>query len=60
MKDDVRLAEQPRGAQREEIGGAGASTDEIDRSSHCTMPAATVRLVASSIKMNAPVARTAW
>src|SRR6185503_8440712 len=60
VKDDVRLAEQPGRAQREEFDCARPGADEMDRArGHRSNPAATVRLVASSMRMNEPVACTA-
>ena len=55
VEHDVGLLEQACRAQRQEVGRAGAGADEI-RSGHRISPAATVPLVASSIRMKLPVA----
>src|SRR5258705_1635734 len=63
MEHDVCLAEQPDRADREEVWRARSRAHKIDGSRpaglhHCTMPAATVWLVASSMRISAPVACT--
>ena len=63
VKHDIRLAEQPDRANREEVRSTRSGADEIDRARrggvrHWTIPAATVWLVASSMRIRAPVART--
>ena len=70
-EDDVGGGEQARRPQRQEVGRARAGTDEVDRTrcgtrggqggtrrthAHRISPAATVALVASSIRMKLPVA----
>ena len=57
MEDDVSTLQQPCRAQCQQVRGARAGTDEIDGTIHWINPAATVLLVASSIRMKLPVAR---
>ena len=59
MEHDVGALQNARGAQREEIGRAGAGADQIDLAHQSISPAATVWLVTSSIRMKAPVVRFA-
>ena len=56
VQDDIRLGQQTRRAQREQVGRAGASTDQIDAAHARIIPAAAVWLVTASISTNAPVA----
>ena len=57
VKHDVGAFQQPRCPQCQKVRCARAGTDEIDRTIHWINPAATVLLVASSIRMKLPVAR---
>ena len=51
MKNDIRTLKQPRGTQREEIRRTRPRADKIDNTRHSIIPAATVWLVVSSIRM---------
>ena len=59
VEHDVGGGEQPRGAQRQQVGRARACADEVHGAgatcAHSTIPAPTVALVASSIRMKLPV-----
>ena len=57
VKHDVGTLQQPRRPQCQEVRCAGAGTNEKDATIHWINPAATVLLVASSIRMKLPVAR---
>jgi len=63
VEHDVGLREQPRSAQRQKVRCTRTGTDQVDRAdglgmrTHRTIPAATVALVASSIRTKLPVAR---
>ena len=57
VEHDVGALQQPRSPQRQKVRCARAGTDEIDGTIHWINPAATVLLVASSIRMKLPVAR---
>ena len=65
MKNNIRLAEQPDRAHREEVRCARPGADEMDGAAcrravttHLTSAAATVWFVASSIRISDPVVRT--
>ncbi len=59
VEDDVGVAQEPDGADRQKVLRTGAGAHEIDsaRLAHASVPAATVRLLAGSMRMNAPVTR---
>ena len=59
MEHDIGPFEQPRSAQRQQVRRPGSRADEIHSPCHSIIPAATVWLVASSIRMKAPVVRSA-
>ena len=59
MKNDIGALEQARGAQGEQVRRAGPGADKVDGPAHSIIPAATVWLLASSIRMKAPVLRSA-
>ena len=57
VEHDVGALQQRRRPQCQEVRRARAGTDEIDGTVHRINPAATVLLVASSIRTKLPVAR---